>query len=505
MMNSLSSSPLLRSKILALIIFGLFDSSLGLKVAQAESSIKRLHLISDEVIKKAFDRSQNRNSLFQQVELLISRTPHLSSRQTKSDLILLSRSQRQTRMSDVDSGRSRSPEWQLLPPQSWESFKAQLPPEIDPLGFDRRSKLISHPPAGWDPEIIPASKKVDPLGYIEGSRSEGHYLGMNDTVYIRSDENLQSGEVYAITENPVILKTIHSDRMGYSYHILGKVKILGLRDSFYVGTIIYARDFVPRGSLVIPMPPKIPILLPQAGLQALEGTVIIDHTYSTYMLAQHKTVFVDRGSVDGVRPGMIFRVYQHYDPSNSKLLTKSNFILDADLIVTQVSETISTTLIVQSRSPITENSPAVLLTDLLDYKKNIGFSFKFNPTDEFGDLDKLNLSPDPVKILDPEIIQLEKWKKNASPRPSVSEPLPSASTSNDELPEILPTLTPEPLLSPTPGPNPAPLLPLPLIPDPVKVPAPDTQSPAEPPPPLETSAPPASPEKSEELPELPPS
>lgn len=359
----------------------------------------------------------------------------------------------------LKTSKDRRKEWMDLPKQSWEIFKMNLPPQIDPLGFDRSNKVIIHRATGFDPLAIPASEEIPFLGQIIGSRSEGQYLGLNDLVYIQADEKLQVGETYAITRAPVILKSKKSDRVGYSYLALGKVKILGIRDHVFIGRVLTARDYLPRGSFLMANIPRIPELTPIAGPRPIPGVLIFDHSFSTYATAQHKEVFIDRGSDDGIQPGMVFRAYQHKDPSNDKKVSNSNFIIDGDFIVTQVSPTFCSALATQSLSLVIEHSPVVLLTDISDLVKNDGYS---NKGAEDDDLDKLDENDGLTAAERRELKQLEKWKKNpenliptVTPLPSASpSPEPSPSPSETPLPEPSPTSTPEPTPAVTPEPTP---------------------------------------------------
>jgi len=316
----------------------------------------------------------------------------------------------------TDTGRSQ--EWRDLPRQSWEASAMEVPKEVDKLGWDSRSRVSYRQANGFELPIMAASEKVPLLGQVVGSRSEGNYLGLTDAIYIRAEEELQVGEVYALTQAPAILKSPKSDRIGYAYQILGKVRIIGVRDNLFIGTILGSRDFVARGAAVIPMPARVPELTPVAGPSPLEGILLMDKQAATYLTAQHRHVFIDRGADDGITPGMVFRAYQYFDPSNDKKITTSNFIIDADIIVAQVSPRFSMGVVLTSLSPVVENSTVTLLTDVSDLMRHRGIREKLAPDEEHNkeldELDKLDgqgLGKDEER----ELKQLERWKGNPPP------------------------------------------------------------------------------------------
>ncbi len=370
---------------------------------------------------------------------ILKKNTHLKSSSLKSSRFIASASKE----SSPDTySKNRSNEWQSLPKQSWETFQTALPPEIDPLGFDSRNKIIFHSNSGFETQAIPATEKIPFLGQIIGSRSESQFLSMGDTVYIRGDNTLQLGQTYAITQEPTLLKSTKSDRIGYSYLIMGKVKLLGVRDKIFIGSILSSRHFIPRGTSLIQDPPRIPVMAPLPAPQAIKGIVMIDPNFSTHLLAQHKEVFIDRGSDDGVKPGMIFRAYEHYDPSNDKKITSSNFIIDADIQVTHITETFSMGIIIQNMIMIKENTDVILLTDVSDLSRNRGFREKGDDKESnpLNELDQLDDQGGLGKQEKKELKQLEKWKDNETPTLKTLEttPPPPESAKNTPLSDTQP-------------------------------------------------------------------
>ncbi len=415
-------------------------------------------------------------------------------------------------VSDIPHSQGRSTEWQFLPKQSWESFRIEMPPEIDPLGFDKNSKVIFHQTTGFETQIIPATEKIPFLGQIVGSRSEGTYLGMGDTVYIRADAPLQVGDIYAITQEPTLIKSSRSDRVGYSYLNLGKVKIVGVRDKLFIGTILSARNFVARGASLVKLPEKIPVLTPIPGPRPIHGVVMVDHNLSTYAIAQYKEVFIDRGSDDGIKPGMVFRAYEHYDPGNEKKITNTDFIIDADIQITQVTETLSTGMVIQFKSMIKEDAKVVLLTDVSDLIKNPGFREKGDnaPESDLNDLDNLDDQDSLGKEERKELRQLEKWQKNPehleqSPNaPDTTPPPPVETSPGDSTTPPTSDLPPPSSDTPPPPPTDSELPPPAAEPPPPSTEAPPPPNAEAPSPPADTPPPPANEPPDPALPEPPP-
>lgn len=330
----------------------------------------------------------------------------------------------------------RSQEWQKLPRQSWEHAPMAPPPDVDAQGFDRRSRVQIRVTTGFELEAIASSEKIEPLGRISGARTESANLVTGDAVFIVADSDLQIGATYGVTSSPAVLKSRKSTRTGYSYSVEGEVKIIGVKEGLFIGTITKTKYFLNRGAYLMPVVQRVPSLKPIPGPSPLEGVVMFDRRFGTYAAAQGKSVFIDRGTDDGVQPGMVFRAYQYHDPVSDKRVTDSDFIINADIIVTYSSPQFSVGSVVRNFSPVTENSLVVLLTDVSDLNNLSGFrsrtSEEIQRDKELDDLDRLDGRP----LTDEErreLEQLENWKKNppGSERAPPTDPLapPSAEES----------------------------------------------------------------------------
>jgi hypothetical protein len=291
-------------------------------------------------------------------------------------------------------GHTRSQEWKLLQPQTWESVQTHLPQQVDPDGFDRRSKISFNVSTGFELFSLVSTEPQHILGELVASRSAGKFLSLGDIVYIDSEEKLNSGERYAITPRSSTSLS-SSGRGGYAYPISGKVLILrGFEEGLFVGRIVAGSFTIQRGDRLIPLPPRIKNIKPIAGPEPLVGNILVDKALSTIVVAQHKQVIIDRGSEDGVQTGMIFRVYQYQDPSTKKKITDQDLIVNADIIIAQVSELFSVGLMIRGQDIFNQGTEAVLLTDVSDLIKRREFrESSFSPQSS-GSKDELLAPPE---------------------------------------------------------------------------------------------------------------
>lgn len=388
-----------------------------------------------------------------------------------------------------------SQDWKKLPTQPWEIAKFELPKEIDASGFDSRSRVKAVTTGNFELTHLILSRKVQSLGMIFGLEKEGLSAGLQDLVFIRSAGNVQPGRTYSIAATPEKILGDTPEREGFIYHILGRVKIEQQRDGAFIGMIQNVTGIISPGAALIPLQAPVPDMAPIPGPAAVEARVYFDHETTSNAAAQHKIIYLDRGSDDGVSPGMIFRSYQHFSPSNHKRLTHANALILAEMMVLHSSTKFSTALILRGSSYLSESSSAFLMTDVSPLlKKRLNNEYRLEttgaaPPDELDSLDSGAGLKENEKL---ELEQLEKWKDGALPPPPSNEENPVA-------PEAV---------TPVPAPSTAPESP--VIPEPETPPPPPAEnlSPAEPtiPEPAAPGEPaiPTAPAPSEELPPPPP-
>ena len=267
------------------------------------------------------------------------------------------------------STSKRSQEWKKLGRQSWESVTTKLPSSIDPQGLDRRSlkrpKLASKLP----PYVEGVSKKEPVLGEIWRAASASSLLATYDRVYIDPEETLEVGSVYLVIESYERLSPKRSSRSGYFLRGLARVRIDAFKDNRYLATIISAQKPIERGDLIIKDRPdfEFPSLSPID--QSLNAIVTLDRELSSYATAAFRMVVLDRGTQDGVTPGMVCRTHLLNDPGTGKSIGDAPSLPVADLLVVKANEEFSTALIRSSSDIVFDGTACTFLTDISEFKK----------------------------------------------------------------------------------------------------------------------------------------
>lgn len=261
--------------------------------------------------------------------------------------------------------KRRSREWQALPAQSWEQVKIALPPTVDPQGFDRRNRITFAKGTGLALPAFTTPSKIEPLGKITGASTEFTTLGSGDFLYIEPVGEMQPGQTYTVTSEPTELKSTRNDRNAYAYVNMGSVRLREFRDGHFIGEVDFQRQDIKRGMILVPFQPKVPEPGRVSGHEALRGTFFTDRGFeATGTATQHRFGHIDRGSQDGVTPGMVFRVYQHDDPKEKKRFLEDDVLRQGDISVLHCSEQFCTGVMEYSVDTIKDGTEVVLVTDL---------------------------------------------------------------------------------------------------------------------------------------------
>ncbi len=263
-----------------------------------------------------------------------------------------------------------SDEWQKLKEtQRWEKVKELKPPEVDKDGFDSRSRVfLRKSTTGFELDYLVTCAPIQAIGEIQGTRTSSNYAMLTDEISLESfgEPGLESDKTYAIvSREPLRIRS--SERDAYSYTIKGQVRIIGVNDGVWLGTITALKGLAERGDLIIPMPDRAEIKDPIPGKTAHAATMILEKNSSTFLTGQHRWVYIDRGSRDEIEPGMIYRVFQYRDPRTSKFLTESNMLVHGDVQVVQMCEDFAMGTILWSKDTLADQTPLVLMTDVEDY------------------------------------------------------------------------------------------------------------------------------------------
>ena len=70
---------------------------------------------------------------------------------------------------------------------------------------------------------------------------------------------------------------------------------------------------------------------------------------------------------------MVFRAYQYTDPGTGDQIFENETVIDGDILVLKTSSRISLGIVLGNYSPILEDSPLRLLTDISDVMTKAGF------------------------------------------------------------------------------------------------------------------------------------
>jgi hypothetical protein len=329
--------------------------------------------------------------------------------------------------------RGRSQEWRKLSRQPWEFVEDTTPKTVDRTGLDKRSRVRKGTPEGFELQFFATGDPVTPWGEILTSSSEGKLLTLGDTVFIRQVErDLQVGESYAVVGEPGEYVSNLNQREARSYKNLGLIKIVGVKDGRFIGEITQVNEPIVRGALLIPKLKRVESFEPVAGPSPLESEVILDRTVNTFATAQYKQLILDRGTDDGVREGMVFRIFRYDDPATKDRMIDSDVVAQADLMVVHTSERVSTAIVLRGAESVNDGAIAVLLTDVRDLtsgkrrREIIIEDSKQSGTEKAEELNRLNqtdVSGSLGRKEAKELRQLERWKENGQAlEPSKAQP-----------------------------------------------------------------------------------
>lgn len=200
-------------------------------------------------------------------------------------------------------------------------------------------------------------REVEESGSLTGAFEEKSMLSTLDRCYakFRSAADMVPGETYVVyrTERP-IRHPITKELIGYQSKILGTARAVAVDDKAVTVVIGMTNEPIERGDLLGPWTEK--FLRPVAqrpNARDLTGHIVAAQVDIMTMLGEQHVVFVDKGRVDGVEEGNVFRVVRSgdlYGVGRDVIPNDPRFPKEivGDLMVIDVKETTSTALVTRS-------------------------------------------------------------------------------------------------------------------------------------------------------------
>lgn len=199
---------------------------------------------------------------------------------------------------------------------SYESTQSQCGPDIR---FDKAYPESKFTVAGF----IENPKELDVFGKVIASPSNQSFLVEKNLIYLKLDniDNFECGDKISLFRR--IKKNVRHPqsffkKYGSLYQISGEAKVLHKYGNYVTAEVLTSFTEVSRGDLVGPMRRvriQVPVAVPKGDLQ---GTVIEQLSLMQSASVDQNTVFIDRGSNDGVKAGDSFYVIEQGDTYSPK-------------------------------------------------------------------------------------------------------------------------------------------------------------------------------------------
>jgi len=211
-----------------------------------------------------------------------------------------------------------------------------------------------------DSFVTPA--QVEESGSIVAAFEERLMLTISDRAYARFKGAPPSklGETYLIYETVRPIKhPVSGELIGYQTRVLGAAVVVARDPKAVTLVITGAIDPIERGALLGPWTEKpFRSVNPRAATRDVDGVIVGTRLEVLTQVAEQNVVFIDKGKVDGVEEGNVFKVMRSGDPyglplTKEQLSPPNDPSLPAEvlgeLIIIDVKETTATALVMKSR------------------------------------------------------------------------------------------------------------------------------------------------------------
>ncbi len=225
--------------------------------------------------------------------------------------------------------------------------------EFDAQGFDKGSVIKYSFKRKFPITTFVTSNIMQDLGEIVDARHGGTYLYLGNKVYVKFDNHvdIRPGDLYSVYSPHGLVQNKKSDRKGYSYTIVGTVKLLRKVERKWEGEVVETFFPFKRHARLTSYTPRIKDLDKVYVKRSIEGIVMKGFDSSTY-LSLGSIGYLDRGRADGLEVGAVLNVYSFKDQATQKKISENPAYSIGELMVITLTDNFSTFVVTNSSREI---------------------------------------------------------------------------------------------------------------------------------------------------------
>lgn len=205
---------------------------------------------------------------------------------------------------------------------------------------------------------------ISPRGAIFQVKDNKQMVSVGDLVYVKQMGSmaLKPGSKYTVyrTYGPIKDEKAKTT-IGTQHYLTGVVEITKIEPRFAVARVVQSYRTIAVDDLLMPYEKRSPKVYLTASKPGLKGSVVIAETHGT-ISGDNNILFIDKGSMDGVKRGQLYHVYSQEKEQVDKK-TKEDVLLTpvvyGTLLVLYSERTTSTVLVTQSDKSISAGAAFV--------------------------------------------------------------------------------------------------------------------------------------------------
>lgn len=222
-----------------------------------------------------------------------------------------------------------------------------IPRNYDKTGFDKNSKITYTFKEGFFLNTFVSTNIVQDFGKVTNGPDENIFFTKLDRAYVEFDEsvNVMPGDRFSVYSTGGKVKHANSDREGYSYTIVGQIKILRKIENKWEVEFFEVSGTPQRGDRITVYTPKIERITKTYNSRIIEAAILATFSPDQAIIGFGDVAYIDRGRADGVEMGNVFEVYGFKDRALGKNITDQPTYKTGELTVISLTDNFATVLV----------------------------------------------------------------------------------------------------------------------------------------------------------------
>jgi len=306
-----------------------------------------------------------------------------------------------------DSYKPDKDDYKIYSPPSYDDIKPEAEKDPESGGVFVDIKTRKKFKQGFAINTFVSNNDIESVGKITDAQNNSQMILNHDVIYVELDRgDMSEGDTFSVFETlPGLITSDASDRSGYQTIVHGHIKLLRRLEKKWEAEVFGVVNSLNRGMKLMKYTPKLKKINKRYASNQIESYVLSSYNAGQTHFTIGDIIFLDRGSSDGVKMGMVFGTFDRKDRLTNKNIQRDPTYMTGQLAIIGLSDEFATGLVTTSYRAIRADSFAITIPEdfkagRLNFDRDESFDDEGNGLEDDEVAKALNSGDDDADLID---------------------------------------------------------------------------------------------------------